>query len=522
MNTHLRATLLLVMTCLVGCSRSSPSNVPDPVPDAEVPDGPVAIGDLSTRAAEAICGALFRCCDADLETYFGPYRENDRLAAFRDQLPPAVTLDEVGCRAVLAPMLDIAPLGDWVAAAKAGSVAYDPTAFATCITALDTATCGAPVRAALWDGTCLGFAAPVGGAEQRSMFHRTAGVGAACAPIRDGIGSMFYGTCDPASAFCCYADPAHPGCQLPFQAGGVARPGQCTSVAALGEACSPSAPIQLCATGNDCDGETGTCVAPSLEDLAIGATCINNNYTVLGVCQDSYCDLLGSKRCEPLRDDGVACTTGDECRSTHCDSVCAPVELCTNQPPAPPGDAGVPPDMPTDAPGAGSGETCATAASLISASTSSPVLGYTSRVTSAFGATNDYNPLKTSGLPPACAFAYDARGREVVYTITLAPGDRLRLRAELADGKQAGIYLLDACAPTVSWPDFDLSGACGSNEFEAGFCGPVGCDPATLDITYPLAVGGQATTDATFWVVVDQVGADDSTGFVLDWKLLQP
>jgi len=417
-------------------------------------------------------------------------------------------------------MLDLPPFRDAGRAANAGSVAYDAAAFATCITALDNAACGEPARKALWDSECLGFAAPGGGDEQRSMFRRTGGVGAACGPIRDGIGAAFYGTCDPEVAYCCYTDPARPGCQFPFEASGAPRAGQCAAIAAVGAECSETAPIRLCATGNSCDAETATCVAPAQATLAVGAACIDNSFNLLGECQDSYCDVFGSKRCEPLRTDRTACTTGDECRSGQCETVCVPLDLCTNQPPAPPVDAGVPTDMSTgDA--AGTGEACATAASLVSASATSPLASYTSRITSAFGATNDYNPLMASGLPPACAFAYDARGREVVYAVTLAPGDRLRLRAELADGKQAAIYLLDACAP-VSWPDFDLSGACGSNEFNAGFCGPVGCDPTTLDIRYPVTVNGQATTTATFWVVVDQVGAEDSTGFVLDWQLQHP
>lgn len=516
MNARLRSALLCTMTGLAACSSSS-SSPPDSVPDAAAPDGQASVAEISSRAAAAICGALFRCCDDDLVTYFGPYRENDRLAAFKDQLPPAAALDEAGCRAVLAPMLDIAPFGDWVHAANAGTVVYDPAAFEACITALDHATCGESARKALWDSECLGYAAPAGGAEQRSMFHRTGGVGAACSPIRDGIGSVFYGTCDPKLAYCCYSDPARPGCQFPFDGGGAVRPGQCAAVAAIGAQCTTSAPIQLCATGNDCDDDTGTCVAPLQGNLAIGATCVGNSYNLLGVCQDSFCDLFGSKRCEPLRNDGTTCTTGDECRSGSCQTVCTPLQLCTNQPTPAPTDAGVPADVSTgDA--AAAAESCTTAASLVTASVTSPLAGYTSRITSGFGTTNDYNPLMSSGLPPACAFAYDARGRERVYAVTLVPGDRLRLRAELPDGKQAAIYLLDTCAP-VSWPDFDLSGACGSNEFNAGFCGPVGCDATTLDIRYPLTLNGQATTTATFWVVVDQVGADDSTGFVLDWQL---
>ena len=517
MTALTRSVSLSVMVCLAACGGSSSSA---PVPDAASPDGPTAPVALSTRAAQAICGALFRCCGADLGTYFGPYRENDRLAAYKDRLPPAAELDEAGCRAVLAPMLDIVPLGDWVSAASAGTVEYDAAAFTTCITALDNAACGEPAREALWDSECLGFAAPDGGEAQRSMFRRTSGVGAACGPIRDGIGAVFYGTCDPTVAFCCYADPAQPGCQFPFEDGGSPRAGQCAAIAAVGEACSVASPFRLCATGNSCDAEGSTCVAPVQAILAVGATCMDNSFNLLGECQDAYCDVLGSKRCEPVRPDGVACWSGEECRSGQCETVCVPLDLCAAQPVAPPVDAGAPMDTSTGDAG-GTAEACATAASLVSASVASPLAGYTSRVASAFGATNDYNPLMESGLPPACAFAYDARGREVVYAITLAPGDRLRLRAELVDGKQAAVYLLDACAP-VSWPDFDLSGACGSNEFNAGFCGPVGCDPTTLDIRYPLTVNGQATTTATFWVVVDQVGGADSTGFMLDWQLQQP
>lgn len=113
----------------------------------------------------------------------------------------------------------------------------------------------------------------------------------------------------------------------------------------------------------------------------------------------------------------------------------------------------------------------------------------------------------------------DSKGNEVVYEVTLAPGDRLRLRAELADGKQAAVYLLSSC-PAGAWPDFDTSGACGSNEYAAGFCGPIGCDPATLDVRYPTMLGGQPTTSATFWVVIDEVGAASSSGFTLDWQLV--
>jgi len=545
-NPHTKLAWVAALA-LAACSGGSASN-----PDAAVlpPDAPPTDagppGDVSTvtaRAADAICSALYRCCDDDLVDYFGPFREDDRLIAFRDRLPPTATLDEAGCRAVLHEMLDVVPLGEWVHAAQAGEVTYDDAAFGTCVAALDSASCGPAARAAIWDSTCFAYAPPGGGTEQRRFFHRTRGPGASCAPIRDGIGSVFYGTCDPSVAFCCYSDPTRPGCQFPFAAGGAVRPGTCQAVAGIGQECSPTAPLALCASGNNCDAESATCVAPVTTPLSVGATCVDASYNVLGVCQDSWCDVLGTSRCAAFRDDGAACTGGDECRSGLCRTTCVANDVCSGGPPntdagvdAPlPIDAGVDAPMvdapPVDAPpvdaaldaapaidaAPADGERCTSAFDLIGASTASPLAGYTSRIATTFGASNDYNPLSSSGLPPACSVVYDARGKERVYAITLSPGDRLRLRAELTDGRQAALYLLDTC-PGGSWPDFDGTGACGSNEYNAGFCGPIGCDHAALDIRYPTMIGGQPAPVATFWVVVDQVGGDASTGFTLDWQ----
>lgn len=521
----------VALILLAGCS--SPSKSPPATDAAMTPDASVPATELTTRAAAAICHALMKCCEPDLAEYFAPYRDNELLREFRSRLPPDASFaDEAECRAVLAPMLDIVPLGDWARAADAGLVEYDAVAAGACLAALDAAACGEPARGALWDSTCFGFAAPSGGDEQRRFVRRTRRAGDTCRPVRDGIGAAFYGTCDPTQAFCCYADGEHTGCQYPFDAEGSARPGTCAATAAVGAACSVSPPLQLCATGASCDNDTLRCTAAGTAMLHAGDTCIDASYQLLGDCQDSYCDVLGSKRCEPLRADGQTCTSGDECASGRCASVCAPNTVCTNEP-LPPTDAGVdaapsdaapsdatPSDAALpDAPPAATGETCGAARSLVTSSVTSPVTGYTSRVAGGFGTTDDYNPLMASNLPPHCAFAYDARGLDVVFSVTLAPGDRLKLRAELADGKQAGIYLLDTC-PGGSWPDFDQSGACGSNEYAAGFCGPVGCDPAQLDILYPTMLNGQPTTSATFWVVVDQVAGSTSTGFTLDWKLV--
>lgn len=515
------SALATLLSALSACSSASSPLPTDRADGAVISPGEIPLADLTKRASEAICGALFRCCGDDLETYFAPFANNELLSAYRPMLPPAATLDESSCRAVLEPMLAVVPLGDWVRASAAGLVTYDPAAAAACVTALETATCGAPSRDALWDSRCFGFAPPSGGDERRAFVARNAGPGTSCAPIRDGIGASFYGTCDPSRSFCCYEEAGRAGCQYPFDGAGTARTGTCTAVAPVGAACSAAAPLQLCATGNDCDAETERCVGASMASLAVGDTCVDAGYHVLGECQGSYCDVLGTHRCEPKRVDGHACSGADECMSNRCQSVCIPMDLCTGMPSAPTIDAGIsdaPVAMP-DTIASGNPETCVGAPSLVASSSTSPMSGYTSRIARAFGATNDYNPLMSSGLPPHCAFAYDSKGNEVVYEVTLAPGDRLRLRAELADGKQAAVYLLSSC-PAGAWPDFDTSGACGSNEYAAGFCGPVGCDPATLDVRYPTMIGGQPTTSATFWVVIDEVGAASSSGFTLDWQLV--
>ena len=95
---------------------------------------------------------------------------------------------------------------------------FDGAAFTSCVAALDGA-CGAPARAALFDSTCFGFAPPAGGDAQRRMVHRVAGVGAGCAPVRDGVGAAFFGTCDPTAALLLLRRPRALGlgCTVPVQ-----------------------------------------------------------------------------------------------------------------------------------------------------------------------------------------------------------------------------------------------------------------------------------------------------------------
>jgi hypothetical protein len=285
----------------------------------------VPLDEFTARAAGAICGALFRCCDgAEQARYFAPHGAADSLAAYKSQIPPAKSfVDEAECKSTLGAMLAIEPFGDWVTQAQAGKVSYDAASAAACVSALEGAACGDDVTAALFDSTCLAFVAPSGGANQRSMFDRTAAPGTACSPIFDGTGARLFGTCDPTKAFCCYENPANPGkCAGAVDASGQKRSGTCKAASAAGQACYVKvAPLdfQICATGLSCGFDSGTCVADLDGPLAAGDACVDaNEFNVLGNCQNSYCDVFDTLECQPLKTDGASCMGSEECASGGC------------------------------------------------------------------------------------------------------------------------------------------------------------------------------------------------------------
>jgi len=228
-------------------------------------------------------------------------------------------------------MLDVVPFADWVALAQAGKVIFDGPAALACSAELDAAACGQAVASALFDGTCFGFDPPPGGAQQRRMFHREGVVGDDCDVLTsDGFGAGFFGTCDPEIAFCCYADPAYPGeCVLPAK--GLA--GTCAVAGQVGDACSSMPPLQLCKTGLACDGYTALCDADVDADLGLGDACADASWTLLGECVDGWCDLFGSKACEPWKQDGEECFEPAECASRTCrddgsGKECVPWSFC--------------------------------------------------------------------------------------------------------------------------------------------------------------------------------------------------
>lgn len=266
-----------------------------------------------------------------MSDYFASYALDDLLVAYKPKIPPQKQFADVAeCSSVLAEMMAIVPFGDWVSAVKAGQAEFVPAAFAACTSALEKATCGAEMEKALFDDGCLSYYAPAG-PKQRSVFVRKNTVGAPCMPIKDGVGARYYGTCNPNESFCCYAKPEDPMniCAFPFDANGVARMGTCKATSATGGDCSFGlSTVQLCKTGEDCDGGTNKCVAPPTTPLQVGDICYEN-FLSTGECQNSYCDVLGTSKCEAFKADGATCTADYECLIGNCEAgKCAPSTYC--------------------------------------------------------------------------------------------------------------------------------------------------------------------------------------------------
>lgn len=278
--------------------------------------------------AQGICTQLMSCCDTNSqEQYFISYLGHSALSEYTDLLPPNAELSAEECPRLISEMLDKTWFGSWDDALRRGDLSFAEAQFSTCLSSLSNATCGEELKEELFNGTCFGFGAPEGGDKQRSYFARTSNPGASCQPIADGLGSLYYGNCDPTESFCCLA--AEEGC-APFPIIGEA--GICQAASQEGESCSIEAPLQLCATGLDCDYYTNICVSPITTILQQGETCYNpSQYEVLGDCENSWCDLFGTSKCEPLKNDGEECTFPESCSSRFCDfdsSTCSPNNFC--------------------------------------------------------------------------------------------------------------------------------------------------------------------------------------------------
>ena len=344
------ASAMLFTAC--GKAPSEPTAMPGLVPDAQVmlpmpadagqdavaedattPE--VNLSSLPRDIAETVCAALFRCCsEEDKEQFFRPIVAVAGLTRFASRVPPAVEMTESSCAETVTEMYEQQPFGSWIAGTEEHGVQFQSAAFEACRAELTTASCGAEVRSAIFDGRCFGWQPPAASGVHRGLFERTATVGAACQPIRDGVGAGYFGTCDPATSFCCYTDVLRPeiGCTYPYTADDEPRQGMCAAASPEGGACSALAPIQLCQSGLTCDSGTQRCVRETEAPLDTGDACVDDRFNLLGICTDGYCDLFGSRECLPYRADGESCIGAEECRSGACASgVCEPLRYCEGE-----------------------------------------------------------------------------------------------------------------------------------------------------------------------------------------------
>lgn len=284
--------------------------------------------EIRFEIAQTICAQLTSCCDtSSQEQYFISYAAHSALSEYSSSLPPNAELSSEECPQILSEMLDKTWFGSWDDSLQRGDVSFVDAQYSSCITSLSTATCGESLQNELFNGTCFGFAAPEGGERQRSFFSRTATAGEDCQPIADGLGSLYYGNCNPTESFCCL--DSEEGC-APFPSIGAV--GVCQTASQEGEACSIESPLQLCATGLDCDYYSNICVSQTTTLLQQGDICYDpSRYEVLGDCEDSWCDLFGTSKCEPLKEDGDECIFPESCSSRFCDSdlsTCTPNNFC--------------------------------------------------------------------------------------------------------------------------------------------------------------------------------------------------
>lgn len=289
----------------------------------EEPGGELSVDELVAAVAASTCDAIYRCCGAvDVEFYFTAFQNFTNVPQeLKDQIPPSAELSAEQCPAVMEQLLEIRYLGTWMDALEAGTVQYDPAAAKECLDEMDGAGCGlgceVNVVDVLYDGSCFGYPPPNPGPEnQRRMFRRTRIEGEACARLTDGEGGLYFGTCDPTAAFCCY-DDGNGGC-----AESPGEEGTCVAAGGEGDPCSRMGDLQLCQTGLTCS-DAGMCVLEGEGEFELGEQCYDFP-TYLGDCSEGYCDVLGDGSCEPLKSVGEDCVASFECRSDACiDGECA-------------------------------------------------------------------------------------------------------------------------------------------------------------------------------------------------------
>lgn len=262
-----------------------------------------AVAAFDAALAGAVCQRLATCCSpADTAAFFQQYTS----APYDLKGTPSAA----DCVTSLTTQLGKLHK-KWAASAAIGRMAFNSARAQACVAGISSASCGAPLTSALFDAACFG-------SRGNEVFIKLTPTGAACADVKDGT---FYGECDPKLGFCgssakcepwrktgesCGVVPTRLFCapSLSCEGGSGTTPGTCSGAPItrkLGEGCgAASGPLELCAAGTYCDGDTNLCTATKPDGAACkydeecqtnrpyscspfgGGTCGSNTYCASG------------------------------------------------------------------------------------------------------------------------------------------------------------------------------------------------------------------------------------------------
>ena len=319
--TYKNWIILSIIWVVTGCSGASTdgglSTENATIPSETRPVASLTAGNIVQELSKTVCERLTSCCNqTDQNEFFSNFIDDERLAELAPNMPPNTPLTAESCPVLLEELYPQIWLGSWLERVEAREVIFDADGAQACMANLQNAACGQDVRDALFDTTCFSNIPPGGGEEQRKMFSRLPRLDEACAPIRDGFGGLYFGSCDPNRSFCCVEEESLDGGCTPFPVPG--KVGTCKPTSALGESCNDM-PLQLCETGLYCDDEDFTCNVDTWEPLALGQTCLDESFMMIGDCTNSYCSW-DEGVCMALKAKGDTCNYSFECSTDFCDA----------------------------------------------------------------------------------------------------------------------------------------------------------------------------------------------------------
>jgi len=268
--------------------------------------------------------------DEEPELFFGALGNDERLGQIADLLPPNAPFDADTCPTTLTSAYRTLPFGPYIEAVRRGLINFDQDAAETCLEELESVGCGSDFSEVFFSGRCFGFSPPIG--VDRVVFQRMGQVGEPCTGIPDGYAGGFYGTCDTNVSWCATVSESGGKNVTPL-----GQMGTCVPTATEGQPCGfmvvGGFTVEVCTRGLECtfDPETSrdSCQQVSRPAIEVGQPCYENG--LLGYCDDGWCDMFGSRMCEPHLAAGESCevTAQEACRTGVCkDNICSDRLFC--------------------------------------------------------------------------------------------------------------------------------------------------------------------------------------------------